>query len=174
MSFFNNLFRHHESQNVHAQVYANQGEHQSSFTHEIIAGAAGFAALKAYEDHVRRSGEQVNHPRMKEILAEFAAAEVDKLFETKGLDYLDREKAKNMAIEQAHHLAHEKYDPGQVYQSDNFNGYQQNQSNSFNYGENNYSDQEQQQWNYENDQPISKHHHYHVKIMINKNSRSYS
>jgi hypothetical protein len=130
MSFFQSLFGQQEAQNAHRQVYGdggndyqggNQGEHQSSFTHEAIAGAAGFAgifrniclvncilnahvflksvvALKAYEDHVRSSGEQVSHPMMKEMLAGFAAAEVDKLFETKGLDYLDREKAKRMAI----------------------------------------------------------------------------
>ncbi len=53
---------------------------------------------------------------MKEMLAGFAPTEVDELFETKGLDYLDREKAKRMAVQQAHHLAHEKYDPEQVYQ----------------------------------------------------------
>ncbi len=68
--------------------------------------------MKAYEDHVRRTGQQVSHPLMKELLAGFAAAEVDKLFETKGLDYLDREKAKRHAIQQAHHLANEQYGQG--------------------------------------------------------------
>jgi hypothetical protein len=71
--------------------------------------------MKAYEDHCRRTGEQVSHPLMKEMLAGFAAAEVDKLFETKGLDYLDREKAKRAAIQQAHHLANEQYGQGGVY-----------------------------------------------------------
>lgn len=65
--------------------------------------------MKAYEDHLRQTGEQVSHARMKELLAGFAAAEVDKLFETKGLDFLDREKAKQHAIHQAHKLAEEKY-----------------------------------------------------------------
>jgi hypothetical protein len=68
--------------------------------------------MKAYEDHVRRTGQQVSHPFMKELLAGFAAAEVDKLFETKGLDYLDREKAKRHAVQQAHHLANEQYGQG--------------------------------------------------------------
>jgi len=71
--------------------------------------------MKAYEDHCRRTGEQVSHPMMKEMLAGFAAAEVDKLFETKGLDYLDREKAKRIAIQQAHQLANEQYGQGGVY-----------------------------------------------------------
>jgi hypothetical protein len=68
--------------------------------------------MKAYEDHVRRTGEQVSHPLMKEMLAGFAAAEVDKLFETKGLDFLDREKAKHRAVQQAHQLADENYGAG--------------------------------------------------------------
>jgi len=71
-----------------------------------------YLAMKEYEDHVRRTGEQVSHPMMKEMLAGFAAGEVDKLFETKGLDFLDREKAKNRAIQQAHSLGEEKYGPG--------------------------------------------------------------
>ena len=66
---------------------------------------------------------------MKEMLAGFAAAEVDKLFETKGLDYLDREKAKQMAVHQSHKLAHDKYGPGQVYQGDDSDSYQQGDSN---------------------------------------------
>jgi hypothetical protein len=69
-------------------------------------------AMKAYEDHVRRTGEQVSHPMMKEMLAGLASAEVDKLFESKGLDFLDREKAKRQAVQQAHQLADEKYGAG--------------------------------------------------------------
>jgi hypothetical protein len=68
--------------------------------------------MKAYEDHERRTGEKVSHPLMKEMLAGFAGAEVDKLFETKGLDFLDRETAKRRAVEQAHHLADEQYGQG--------------------------------------------------------------
>jgi hypothetical protein len=71
-----------------------------------------YLALKAYEDHVRQTGEQVSHPMMKEMLAGFAAAEVDKLFETKGLDFLDREEAKRRAVQQAHQIADEKYGAG--------------------------------------------------------------
>ncbi len=71
-------------------------------------------AMKAYEDHCRESGETVSHGKMKELLAAFAAAEVDKLVETKGLDFLDREKLKHLASHQAHALANEKYGEGQV------------------------------------------------------------
>jgi len=131
MSFLQNLFGHDESRQAHEQVYGGGGgnqDNQGSWTHELVAGAAGFAALKAYEDHVRRTGGQVSHPMMKEMLAGFAAAEVDKLFETKGLDYLDREKAKRMAIQQAHHLAEQQYGPGGTFNAGG-GGYDQQQSN---------------------------------------------
>ena len=49
---------------------------------------------------------------MKEILAAAAAAEVDKLIETKGLNYLDRHRARKMAEEQAHMLAEQRYSGG--------------------------------------------------------------
>ena len=50
MSFFKNLFGHNEAQNAHNQVYGGnqdyssdyQQPNQGSFTHEAIAGAAGF------------------------------------------------------------------------------------------------------------------------------------
>jgi len=43
------------------------------------------------------------------IVAGIAAAEADKLFETKGLDMFDRERAKRHASEQAKKLYEEKY-----------------------------------------------------------------
>jgi hypothetical protein len=82
------FFDHDEGADCREQVYGYEGqiqeEHQSKFSHELIAGAAGFEAMKAYEDHLRNLGQPVSHSTMKELLAGFAAAEVDKLFETKG------------------------------------------------------------------------------------------
>ena len=54
-------------------------------------------------------GKAVNHGFAKELLAGFAAAEVDKLIETKGLDYIDSEKAKHQAKKQAEHLYDQQY-----------------------------------------------------------------
>ncbi|WVO15192.1 hypothetical protein L204_102839 [Cryptococcus depauperatus] len=76
-------------------------EHKARLSHELIGGAAGFEAMKAYEDHVAAKGQPPSHALAKEIIAGFAAAEVDKLFETKGLDEFDREKAKRHAKQQA-------------------------------------------------------------------------
>lgn len=55
------------------------------------------------------AGEPVNHAFAKEMLAGIAGAEVDKLFETKGLDAIDREKAKHHAKQNAEHLYEQQY-----------------------------------------------------------------
>ncbi|KAJ3152688.1 hypothetical protein HDU86_005563 [Geranomyces michiganensis] len=128
MGFFSNLFGSNDAQNAHAQVYgcgAIQEHHKSSFTHEVIAGAAGFEAMKAYEKHVAANGQPPSHQVMKELLAGFAAAEVDKISETKGIDWLDREKAKRMAVEQAHQLAAEQYGEGNVQPTGHFSAQNQ-------------------------------------------------
>lgn len=112
MEELKNLFGHREAQEAHENIYGNDNpteEHKSSWTHEAIAGAAGFEAMKAYENHLRQTGEKPSHSFMKELLAGFASAEVDKLIETKGLDEIDAEKARYMATKQAHKLADEKY-----------------------------------------------------------------
>ncbi|KAJ7446456.1 hypothetical protein B0H11DRAFT_2084810, partial [Mycena galericulata] len=107
-------FNEGDAQRHYEQVYMGQHErHHGSLTHEAIAGAAGFAAMHAYEAHLRATGQPVSHGKMKEILAAIAAAEVDKLAETKGLDHLDRHRAKKYAEHQAHMLAEQRYGHGQ-------------------------------------------------------------
>lgn len=55
------------------------------------------------------TGKQVSHQFAKELLAGFAGAEVDKLAETKGADFIDREQAKRQAKERAHDLYDQHY-----------------------------------------------------------------
>jgi hypothetical protein len=43
MSFFRELFSHEDSRKAHEDVYGEQSSHKSSWTHELIGGAAGFA-----------------------------------------------------------------------------------------------------------------------------------
>ncbi|KAH8664227.1 hypothetical protein BX600DRAFT_464043 [Xylariales sp. PMI_506] len=102
MGFFDDLQESHKKVNV-------EGEHEGSFTHELIAGAASFEAVKAFEDKQRREGKAVSHGFAKELIAGFAGAEVDKLVETKGLDYIDAEEAKHKAKKQAEQLYDEQY-----------------------------------------------------------------
>ncbi|OBR11614.1 putative CipC-like antibiotic response protein [Colletotrichum higginsianum IMI 349063] len=110
-----------------------EGRHEGKLSHEIVAGGAAFEAMKLFEDRQRKNGtsprpvpspdgilrprpqadtdtgEPVKHAFAKEMLVGIAGAEVDKLFETKGLDYIDREKAKRHAEKQAEHLYEEQY-----------------------------------------------------------------
>jgi hypothetical protein len=60
--------------------------------------------MHAFEERQRKEGKPVNHEFAKELIASFAGAEVDKLCETKGLDYVDREKAKHQAKKNAEAL----------------------------------------------------------------------
>jgi hypothetical protein len=74
--------------------------HQASVTHEVLGGAVAYEAAKAYENHCAENGRPDSHAKAKEILAGFAGAFVDREVETKGLDYIDRERAKRHAQDQ--------------------------------------------------------------------------
>ncbi|KAJ5134554.1 hypothetical protein N7448_000427 [Penicillium atrosanguineum] len=100
-----------ESQDAHRRVYGGE-EHQSQWTHELAAGAASFAGMKAYEDHQRKEGKTVSHAFAKEAIAALVGAEVDKLAETKGMDEVDKIKAKHQAKENAHRMYDEHYVQG--------------------------------------------------------------
>lgn len=66
------------------------------------------------------AGKPVSHQFAKELLAGIAGAEVDKLAETKGMDFVDREKAKHQAKKNAesmyddHYGQFDQYDPSQA------------------------------------------------------------
>ncbi|KAG8689965.1 hypothetical protein FRC08_010726 [Ceratobasidium sp. 394] len=85
-----------------AQAYdqVTQRPHEAAWSHELIAGAASYEAAKAYENHVAENGQPESHEKAKEILAGFAGAFVDREVETRGLDFIDRERAKRQAAEQ--------------------------------------------------------------------------
>ncbi|KAI1358783.1 hypothetical protein F5Y08DRAFT_345351 [Xylaria arbuscula] len=97
-----------ESREKRDEIYDGQ-PHESHLSHELVAGGAAFEAMKLFEDRQRSEGKTVSHGFAKEMLAGIAGAEVDKLFETKGLDALDREKAKHQAKRQAEHLYDQQY-----------------------------------------------------------------
>lgn len=102
------LFDMFGAEDAHGQVYDGE-RHHSEWSHELIAGAAGFEAMKAYEHHREAEGITEHHELGKEMIAGFAAAEADKLFETKGLDWLDQERARRDSVEQAHSLYDQQY-----------------------------------------------------------------
>ncbi|KAK5134791.1 hypothetical protein LTR08_006166 [Meristemomyces frigidus] len=115
------MFGFGEGKDNYDQVYnQNQGDqNDGSFSHELLAGGAAFGAMKVFEDRQRKEGKTVDHQFAKEMLAGIAGGEVDKLCETKGADYIDREKAKREAKNRAnemydqHYGQYDQYNPDQ-------------------------------------------------------------
>jgi Protein of unknown function (DUF3759) len=90
------------------QVYGGGMPHHD-MTHEVLAGAAGFEAVRMYEHHRQREGIVEHHELGKELLAGFAAAEIDKHMAEGRMGHLDHEQARRMARDQAHHLWQQQY-----------------------------------------------------------------
>ncbi|KAF9060841.1 hypothetical protein BDP27DRAFT_1236110 [Rhodocollybia butyracea] len=106
-------FFHHESDEAQAYNEVVNAPHKAQLSHELIAAAASYEiadflsmiddqAAKAYEKHCAANGKPASHAQAKELLAALSGAFVDRMVETKGLDYVDKEKAKHHAKEQAH------------------------------------------------------------------------
>ncbi|OAA58012.1 hypothetical protein SPI_06897 [Niveomyces insectorum RCEF 264] len=102
------FFDFNEARDARDQVY-NNDHHEGKLSHELLGAGAAFAAMHEFEKKQRSEGKTVSHGFAKEALAAFAGAEVDKLVETKGLDFVDREKAKHHAKQQAEHLYERQY-----------------------------------------------------------------
>ncbi|KAH9969734.1 hypothetical protein BC827DRAFT_29005 [Russula dissimulans] len=99
----------------HKDAYDDySSKHKAQLSHELIAGAAAYEAAKAYQDHQAKNGKPASHEKAKSFAYELffmcqqpvltylcsvaaAAAFIDKEFESKGLDFLDKEKAKHEA-----------------------------------------------------------------------------
>ncbi|KIH92823.1 cipC-like antibiotic response protein [Sporothrix brasiliensis 5110] len=103
------FFGFDESRDARDQVYNNDNHHEGSLSHELLGAGASFAAMHEWEKHQRAEGQTVSHGFAKEAIAAFAGAEVDKLVETKGLDFIDREKAKHHARQNAEQLYDQQY-----------------------------------------------------------------
>jgi Protein of unknown function (DUF3759) len=96
------------AQDAYGQVY-DDDRPRHEITHELLAGAAGFEAMRMYEHHREREGYTEHHELAKEMLAGFATAEVDKHFERGYYDHLDREQAQFAAQQQAQYLWDQQY-----------------------------------------------------------------
>ncbi|KAJ5103207.1 hypothetical protein N7532_003736 [Penicillium argentinense] len=102
MGWFHDDSDESQHYNNYQEYSQNPEEHQAKFSHELIGGAAAYEAMKAYEDHEAREGKVDDHAKAKEIVAGLAGAFIDREFETKGLDFIDREKAKRHAEERCY------------------------------------------------------------------------
>ncbi|KAH0826185.1 hypothetical protein J3R83DRAFT_5617 [Lanmaoa asiatica] len=68
--------------------------HKAKLSHELIAAAASYEAMKAYNDHCEKQGKPVSHSTAKEIMAAASGAFIDRIIETKGLDAIDKARSK--------------------------------------------------------------------------------
>ncbi|KAB8076487.1 hypothetical protein BDV29DRAFT_170060 [Aspergillus leporis] len=100
-----------ESEEAHRRVEHEQ--HEGHLSHELIAGAASFAGMKAWEDHQRKEGKTVNHAFAKEALAAIVGSQVERLAETKGMDQVEKMRAHEHAKKNAEHMYDEHYVRGQ-------------------------------------------------------------
>ncbi|KAG8855420.1 hypothetical protein FRB96_007078 [Tulasnella sp. 330] len=87
----------------------NYEPHKAKLSHEAIAGAAAFEAAKAWEHHKAKNGEPPKHEHAKEFLAGLVGVAVDRIVETKGLDAIDKHKAKKEAERLAQEQAASNY-----------------------------------------------------------------
>jgi len=88
---------HHKSDEAKAYDEVVNAKHKAPLSHELIAAAASYEAAKAYQSHVEKNGKPVSHAKAKEFLAAASGAFIDHIVETKGLDYVDKQKAKHHA-----------------------------------------------------------------------------
>ena len=100
------------AQGAYDQVYDDQRP-RNEIGHELLAGAAGFEAMRMYEHHRENEGIVEHHELGKEMLAGFAAAELDKHLEKGYYDHLEREQLQQQAQQQANYLYDQQY--GQQY-----------------------------------------------------------
>ncbi|KAI0317752.1 hypothetical protein OF83DRAFT_1171709 [Amylostereum chailletii] len=104
MGFFD-----HDSEEARAHSEVTNAEHKAHLSHELIAAAASFEAAKAYEDHVAKNGQPSSHAKAKELLVGFAGGFIDRIVETKGLDFVDKQKAHHQAKEKLDHPVAREY-----------------------------------------------------------------
>ncbi|KAL4915692.1 hypothetical protein BDW62DRAFT_188083 [Aspergillus aurantiobrunneus] len=109
MGWFDNNSHQARSYDQFQNLDHTNEEHKAKFSHELISGAASYEAMKAYEHHCEKNGKPQSHEHAKEILAGLAGAFVDREVETKGLDFVDREKAKRHAHQQLEEASRRDY-----------------------------------------------------------------
>ncbi|KAF7622708.1 hypothetical protein F9C07_2286783 [Aspergillus flavus] len=87
----------------HGDAYeqVKNAPHKAQLSHELIAAAASYEALKAFDNHVAANGKPSTEEHAKELLAAASGAFIDYTVETKGLDSIDAERAKRKAREDA-------------------------------------------------------------------------
>ncbi|KAG6819821.1 hypothetical protein H0H93_008231 [Arthromyces matolae] len=82
---------------AYEQVTGN-APHTTEWSHQLLAAAASYEAANLYEKHVAANGKPDSHAEAKKIAAGLAGAFIDRVVETKGLDFIDKKKAEHAAL----------------------------------------------------------------------------
>ncbi|KAJ5887898.1 hypothetical protein N7495_007939 [Penicillium taxi] len=90
MGWFDNDTPEAKSQKI---VNVNN-HHNAKWTFELLGGAAAYEAIQAYEDHEAREGKIEDRVKAKEFIATAISAYIAREVESKGIDYVDLNKAK--------------------------------------------------------------------------------
>ncbi|KZV99179.1 hypothetical protein EXIGLDRAFT_260100 [Exidia glandulosa HHB12029] len=103
---------HAESARVYTEVITTvivTEEHKETWTHQVIALAAGFSSIYALEAHLRATGHEPGLDSTLDLLENIASSEVDKIISHKEVFWVDGPKARRNAVRQAHHIARRRY-----------------------------------------------------------------
>ncbi|KAG0170517.1 hypothetical protein DFQ28_001979 [Apophysomyces sp. BC1034] len=92
-----------QAHDAHKEVYQERKAHLS---HQVIAGAAAYQAVKAYMRHQEREGKEVRFEFAKKAIAALAAAEVVKLAEEHDWSGDKKEQASREAERAAEQYLH--------------------------------------------------------------------
>ncbi|KAF5389122.1 hypothetical protein D9757_004915 [Collybiopsis confluens] len=98
-----------DSEQADAYNQVTSSPHKAELSHELLAAAASYEAAKKYEDHVAENGQPDSHAKAKELIAAFSGAFIDRIVETKGLDFVDKERAKHQAKTQLDDVSAQDY-----------------------------------------------------------------
>ncbi|KAJ7664670.1 hypothetical protein DFH06DRAFT_1188318 [Mycena polygramma] len=82
--------------------------HKGDISHELLAGAASFAAAHEYTKHCAANGKPQSHAEAIDLLAGFAGAFIDHEAETRGMDEIAKQKAKRAASDNASEAVRQK------------------------------------------------------------------
>ncbi|KAI8575691.1 hypothetical protein K450DRAFT_260741 [Umbelopsis ramanniana AG] len=88
------------------EPFGNAGGQYAHLSHEIIAGAAAFEAVRAYARHQQNEGKPIAHPHAKEAIAAIASAELLEQHNWGG----DKEQAKKAAEQAAQNYYTREYE----------------------------------------------------------------
>ncbi|KAH7216946.1 uncharacterized protein BKA55DRAFT_546379 [Fusarium redolens] len=86
----------------------NERPHEANWSNQLIGDSAAYGAAQAYEEHCEKVGEPDDKEFANELIFGFISAGVYREIETRGLDFIDAESAKEIGRKAAQTALAEK------------------------------------------------------------------